>query len=192
MRQAQSSATRADDDVDGVHRALPIANDVDGIGMAMDRWWLVPWWHRGRLKEFKLTTFNARYEMVATTRSFPAAFAKRRCLIPVDGWYEFTGEARKDRVKWHVTPRRNDDLMFIGLWDRCETTDAGTIESFTMLMRLAAPPLDRLHSRSRSPCCTRTGQAWLDTSADAAPLYALDNGDRFAIEQVRSQAASPA
>jgi len=161
----------------------------DGVELAMARWWLVPWWHRGRLKAFKLATFNARSETAATTRSFRATFAKRRCLIPADGWFEFTGDAKKDRVKWRVTPRHEDGVMFAGLWDRCETTDAGTVESFTMLMRDAAPPLDHLHTRQPVILRREDWQAWLDTDADAAPLYDLDNGDRFDLEQVSGQAA---
>ena len=79
--------------------------------------------------------------------------------------------------------------MLAGLWDRCETTDAGTVESFTMLMRDAAPPLDRLHSRQPVILRLEDWQAWLDTDADAAPLYALENGDRFDLEQISGQAA---
>lgn len=67
--------------------------------------------------------------------------------------------------------------------------DAGPVESFTMLMRDAAPPLDRLHSRQPVILRWEDWQAWLDPGADAAPLYALDNDDRFAIEQVSGQAA---
>jgi putative SOS response-associated peptidase YedK len=32
----------------------------NGIELARARWWLVPFWHRGGLKDFKLTTFNAK------------------------------------------------------------------------------------------------------------------------------------
>jgi putative SOS response-associated peptidase YedK len=164
----------------------------DGVELAMARWWLVPWWHRGKLKEFRLATFNARSETVATARTFRDAFAKRRCLIPADGWFEYTGDSRKDRIKWRVMPRHEDGVCFAGIWDRCDTEDAGSVDSFTMLMRDSAPPLDRLHTRQPVVLRREDWTAWLDTSADVTPLYALDNGDRFEIEQVSGQVPLPA
>ena len=91
----------------------------DGVELAMARWWLVPWWHKGKLKDFKLTTFNARSETVATARAYKDAFARRRCLIPADGWYEFTGDKKaKDWTKWRVRSRDEDGVCFAGVWLR--------------------------------------------------------------------------
>lgn len=53
------------------------------------RWWLVPWFHKGNLKDWKASTFNARAETVATSRAYRQAFAQRRCLVVANGWYEF-------------------------------------------------------------------------------------------------------
>ena len=65
----------------------------------------------------------------------------------------------------------------------CDTTDAGTVESFTMLMRDAASPLDKLHDRQPIILRREDWAAWLDLNADVRPLFRLDNGDRFAIER---------
>lgn len=51
------------------------------------RWWLVPFW----AKEMpKAPMFNARIETVDTTPGFRDAFKSKRCLIPADGFYEWT------------------------------------------------------------------------------------------------------
>jgi len=71
-----------------------------------------------------------------------------------------------------------------GIWDRCETTDAGTVESFTILMRDPAPPLDQLHNRQPVILRHRDWATWLDLKADVTPMYGLENGDRFSIERV--------
>ena len=155
----------------------------DGVELAMARWWFVPWWHRGKLKEFRLTTFNARCETITTARTFRDAFARRRCLVPVDGWFEFTGEKR-ERARWLVRPRDEESVCLAGIWDRCETTDAGAVESFTILMRDPAPPLDQLHNRQPVILRHQDWATWLDLKADVTPLYGLENGDRFGIERV--------
>ncbi len=155
----------------------------DGVELAMARWWFVPWWHKGKLRDFRLTTFNARCETIATSRTFRDSFARRRCLVPADGWFEFTGE-RRDRMRWLVRPRHEDGVCFAGIWDRCETTDAGRVESFTILMRDPVPPLDRLHNRQPVVLRHQDWAIWLDLKADVTPLFGLGNDDRFAIERV--------
>jgi putative SOS response-associated peptidase YedK len=73
---------------------------LDGDGrreLVPMRWGLVPWFHKGTLKEFRYPTFNACVETVATTPSFKGAFGNgRRCIIPISGFYEWTGD-KKDR-----------------------------------------------------------------------------------------------
>ena len=54
------------------------------------RWGLVPYWWSKPLKEsMKLATFNARVETVTTKPFFREPFKKKRCLMPVSGYYEW-------------------------------------------------------------------------------------------------------
>lgn len=66
------------------------------------RWGLVPYWRAGKpLKDtakgandgWKMATFNARCEGVASASTFKGAFAKRRCIVPASAWFEWTGPA---------------------------------------------------------------------------------------------------
>lgn len=70
---------------------LFVHNDADGKQIVDEgRWWLVPFW----AKEMpKATLFNARSETGSTTPAFRDAFKSRRCLIPADGFYEWTVNA---------------------------------------------------------------------------------------------------
>jgi len=56
------------------------------------RWGLIPSWAKAPAIEAQL--INAQAETVATKSAFRAAFRKRRCLILVDGFYEWKKEAR--------------------------------------------------------------------------------------------------
>ena len=61
----------------------------DGIHKLREgRWWLVPWWAKEVPK--KTPMFNARMETVDTSGAFKDAFKSKRCLIPADGFYEWT------------------------------------------------------------------------------------------------------
>ena len=44
-----------------------MTEDVPHVANA--RWWLIPWFHKGSVKDWKATTFNARAETVATSRA---------------------------------------------------------------------------------------------------------------------------
>src|SRR4051812_2005767 len=59
----------------------PIARLTSGgVELRSLRWGLIPWFHKKGIKEWKMLTTNARYETLATTRTFQSAYAKRRCL----------------------------------------------------------------------------------------------------------------
>src|SRR6266851_3948752 len=53
------------------------------------RWGLIPYWWSKPLKELRLATFNARVETVTTKPFFREPFKKKRCLMPVSGYYEW-------------------------------------------------------------------------------------------------------
>jgi putative SOS response-associated peptidase YedK len=53
------------------------------------RWGLIPGWWSKSIKELKLATFNARAETVAERLFFRGAFKRKRCLIPISGYYEW-------------------------------------------------------------------------------------------------------
>jgi hypothetical protein len=64
-----------------------VAND-GGNELIKIRWGLVPYWWSKSLKELRLATFNARVETVTTKPFFREPFKKKRCLMPVSGYYE--------------------------------------------------------------------------------------------------------
>ena len=108
------------------------------------RWGLIPHWTKD-LKEAR-QPINARSESAATTPMFRDALLRRRCLIPVDAFYE-----------WQVTPEgkiphaiaRADSLplSFAGLWEGWRAPDGEVFRTFTILTTEACPALRHLHER---------------------------------------------
>ncbi|MEM1161642.1 MAG: SOS response-associated peptidase [Pseudomonadota bacterium] len=139
------------------------------------RWGLIPHWWGKPLAEFKATTFNARSEEAAGKPMFRDAWAKRRCLIPAIGWYEWSG-AKGEKVPWFITIRRNTPgFWFAGLWS---TTRIGQdrIVSATILTTAAGEATRHLHPRTPVVLEEDAAAAWL---ADADPgLMAAPPDDR--------------
>ena len=162
----------------------------DGLEMVSARWWLVAWWHKGALKEFKLATFNTRSETVATSRTFRDSFKQRRCLVPADGWYEWTGE-KGAKTKWLFTPKGNAPICFAGLWDRCTTADAGEVESFTLVTQPLNPELLAYHDRAPVVLQKADWATWLDLDADVRPLLGVEAAAGFDVAHVSGPLCAP-
>lgn len=152
------------------------------------RWGLVPYWRSGKpLKDtekgandgWKMTTFNARCEGVATASTFKGAFARRRCIVPASAWYEWTGEKGS---KTKHTFRRGDDgvIWFAGTWDKCTTTDAGELTSFTILTGPSDGMLADYHTRAPVILEPDDFGVWMDPANDPAEVMAAVRAERFA------------
>ncbi|MBK0327275.1 SOS response-associated peptidase [Rhodobacteraceae bacterium F11138] len=131
------------------------------------RWWLVPSWHKGELPDWKATTFNARIEDAATKPTFRAVWNKGRCLIPMAGYFEWTG------VKGNKTPHflrgagNEENLYAAGLASRW-----GDLLTCTMLTRTANADVADIHHRMPVILDTDEREAWLSGSGDAEVLGA--------------------
>ena len=61
---------------------------------------------------------NARAETIATRGAFKHAFKKRRCIIPADGFYEWTkAEGQAKKQPWFIHRPDGEPMAFAGLWE---------------------------------------------------------------------------
>jgi putative SOS response-associated peptidase YedK len=88
------------------------------------RWGLIPSWAKEAAIGNKL--INARGETVAEKPSFRSALKRRRCLVLVDGWFEWK---QSTRPKTPYLFRRKDGrpLAFAGLWEEWTAPDTGEV-----------------------------------------------------------------
>jgi putative SOS response-associated peptidase YedK len=107
------------------------------------RWWFVPHWHKGDVKDWKATTFNARMETAHEKPVFRAAWKHQRCIIPASGYFEWTGEKGK-KQPWFIAPDQNLPVFFFaGLY----STRTSGQTTCTILTREASSEIKDLHPR---------------------------------------------
>lgn len=113
----------------------------------MLRWGLVPRWAKDSSGAARM--INARSESVATTAAYRDAFARRRCLVPADGFYEWrAGEGPKaPKQPYAIALRDRGTLAFAGLWEGWRSPEGEVLRSFTILTTAANEPLRVLHER---------------------------------------------
>ena len=88
------------------------------------RWGLIPSWWQKPLKDFKLATFNARAETVASKPMFRSASKRNRCLYPASGYYEWH-DTPEGKQPYYFTRRDGAPVTIAGLWDEWQDKSAG-------------------------------------------------------------------
>ena len=98
--------------------SLPIVRyDAKAGERSLDlmRWGLVPYW----AKDMKIgfSTINARAEDVETKPAFREAFKRRRCLVPVDNFYEWKAIDAKTKQPYAIALADRSVMALAGLWE---------------------------------------------------------------------------
>jgi putative SOS response-associated peptidase YedK len=125
-------------------------------------WGLVPSWSKDRKTQGRM--FNARVESVSTTNAFRRAYAKRRCLVPADGWYEWQlADGRKQPI--YMTPEDGHSIAFAGLYEFWGEKGQ-TLTTCTIITAPAAGVLAEIHDRMPLALPRSAWQRWLDPAVD--------------------------
>lgn len=155
---------------------LALRLENGGLAPFVSHWGLIPFYHKGGPKLWKLATNNCRSETMATSGTFREAFKNRRCIIPATSFTEWTGP--KGAKTAHKISRADGGMLFLaGLWDRCSTDD-GPVENYTMVMMAAGGDDDMAPFHNRQPIVLEAASArtWLDPSQDPAPILTAHKG----------------
>lgn len=141
--------------------------------MALVRWGLIPPWVKTPA-EFTVV-LNARAETIIDKPSFRGAIRHRRCLVPADGYYEWTGPARAKQP--HLVHRRDRDQPLMGLAGLHEHwlgADGSELESMAIVTTAANADTNHIHDRMPLVLSPETFDVWLDTSpGSATPILGL-------------------
>ncbi|MEL6374200.1 MAG: SOS response-associated peptidase [Pseudomonadota bacterium] len=136
------------------------------------RWGLIPPWVKDP-KAFT-TLINARSETAFEKPSFRAAMKYRRCLIPTDGFYEWTGP--KGAKQPHlITRQTNAPFAFAGIFEQWMGADGSEMDSAAILTTAANPAVEAIHDRMPVLLHEADFETWLDPGLN-------DKAGRAALE----------
>ncbi len=117
------------------------------------RWGLIPSWSKDASRASSM--INARCETVANKPAYRSAFKRRRCLVPVDGYYEWQAGAlgasggagtRPPKQPFYIHSADGHPLALAGLFEDWRGPD-GTVRTFTVLTQDPPNWLSRVHDR---------------------------------------------
>jgi putative SOS response-associated peptidase YedK len=148
---------------------LPIVHynpKTEARALDLMRWGLVPYW----AKDFKIgfSTINAMAETVDTKPVFREAFKRRRCLVPVEAYYEWKKLDAKTKQPYAFGLAGGGIMALAGLWETWKSPAEELVRSFTIVTttpnELCAAVITACRSYCR-PRCGRPGSAKIMSTA---------------------------
>lgn len=151
--------------------AVIIRPDKDDVFTASYvKWGLIPSWTKGKPK---ITPGNAKSETAATSGMFREALKRRRCLIPADGFYEWTGE-KGCKQPHFISMADSQPFCFAGLWERWKADEqSDPLDTFTMLTTTPNEMMTPIHNRMPVILAREDYARWLDRNIGSAEVADL-------------------
>ena len=137
------------------------------------RWGLVPSWAKDTSGGARL--INARAETVAVKPSFRSAFAKRRCIIPADGYYEWQAVG-KAKQPYYIYRSDGGILAFAGIYELWRDTSVPADHerawywSAAIITTDATDDIGRIHDRTPMVIAPESWADWLDPANNEKEL----------------------
>lgn len=162
-------------------KVLCIRLDENGILQAvMMKWGLIPFWADDQSIGSKM--INARGETVAEKPAFRTAFARRRCLIIADGFYEWQKLSTGKKQPWLMEWFDHSPFAMAGLWESwtpkatvgtMSDDPASVVESCSIITTEANSFMSVLHDRMPVILSPESWMAWLSAASGKEQLLGL-------------------
>jgi putative SOS response-associated peptidase YedK len=140
-------------------------------GLEVMRWGLVPFW----AKDIKVgfANINAKAEGIEGKPAFREAFQRRRCLVPVDNFYEWKKTAA-GKQPYAVALADGGLMALAGLWESWRSPAGERVRSFAIVTTWPNELCAALHDRMPVVLGRQSWPAWLgEEPADISLLKAM-------------------
>jgi putative SOS response-associated peptidase YedK len=135
------------------------------------RWWLTPFWAKELSTKYSM--FNAKSETAHKSAAFKEPYVKRRCVVPVSGFYEWCRE-NNQKVPYFITPQDDEGLLLAGLWDSWRNRESNEeLLSFTILTTQANDGIKFVHHRQPVMLSMEDAKRWFDMTVPTKDLEGL-------------------
>lgn len=142
----------------------PVVLVKDGDrSISLFRWGLIPFWAKDLKSASKYSLINARGEEIAEKRSYKDAFQKRRCIVPLSGFFEWQRVSPKDKTPFAIHLKNAPIMSVAGVWEQWKSDTTGEIvDSFSIVTTDANSFMSRIHDRMPVILPPEKEAEWLD------------------------------
>ena len=155
------------------------------------RWGLIPSWTKDAKGGRK--PINARAETIATSPMFKAAYAKRRCLLPIDGFFEWKAiKGSKTKQPYALAMKDRSPFAVAGIWENWTRPDTGeAIRSFAVITCEANQLVNQIHDRMPVIIAPTDYDRWLGPEIDPRDLMKPFPAELMTMWPVSTRVNSP-
>jgi putative SOS response-associated peptidase YedK len=140
---------------------VPVVTGEDSHHLQIFKWGLIPFWAKDKGIGAKM--INARIETLTEKPAFKNLMATHRCIVPMDGFYEWKTEG-KIKTPFRIVTTDQDIFSAAGLWDIWHVPDTGEIiRSFTVITTPPNRMMEKIHDRMPAILLPENEKLWLDT-----------------------------
>jgi putative SOS response-associated peptidase YedK len=144
---------------------VAVVRDRDEKNIELFRWGLIPAWAKDVSIGNRM--INARSETLSEKPSFRAAFARRRCLILADGFFEWQHSSKTHSQPYYFQLEPHKAFAFAGLWESWQPAEGAPLLSCTIITCAANARVAPLHDRM--PVILEGERMWDWLSPSALP-----------------------
>jgi len=152
--------------------ALVVVQRDDRRAVTAYRWGLIPHWATAAKVGSRM--INARAETITVSPAFREAFVRKRCIVPVESFYEWKRDGTI-RQPYRIVRRDGEPLALAGLWAGWREPDTGAVRrTFSIVTTTPNEAVATLHDRMPVVLERETWDRWLDPRpADPSELMGL-------------------
>ena len=168
---------------------LPVITNKNSSQLSFLKWGLIPFWAKDSKVGFR--NINTRAETIDDKPSFRDAFAKRRCLIPANGFYEWKNN--KKRIPFRIALADDELMAFAGIWDQWKDAEGRTITTFSIITTVANSLIRSIHHRMPVILDPKNEEQWLkdDNKTALKKLLVPLAADKMLIYEISDLVNSP-
>jgi len=139
---------------------LPVITNTEPGKLSFFKWGLVPFWAKDPKIGNKL--INTRAETILEKPSFKAAFTRRRCLVPANGFFEWKKGTKK--IPFRVFLKNEDLFAMAGLWETWKDEENNMLHTFSIITTEPNELMKPIHNRMSVILNREQEMVWLKST----------------------------
>jgi len=157
---------------------FPIITNESPQQIQFFQWGLIPFWVKDEnaANNIRLKTFNAKAETIHEKPSFKSSIKNKRCLVLVDGFYEWQ-EVKGNKFPYYIRLINTEAFALAGIWDTWVNQETGELKNtFSIITTRANPLLAKIHNtKKRMPVILKPDdeQRWLNCKLDITEIDSM-------------------
>jgi putative SOS response-associated peptidase YedK len=149
---------------------MPVITSDDPEHINIFKWGLLPFWAKDTKIAYKM--INARVETILEKNAYKKAVSSRRCLVPMDGFYEWK-RSGKEKLPYRIVTKDQEIFSVAGIWEKWKSPDGEDVFTFSIITKPPTAIMEGIHDRMPAILLPGQEKLWLDNELPASEAIQL-------------------